>query len=98
MPFQMQWVPAPADPKLPVLKKLPKGAQSGWGGAYLIKKEGKKDESVQHWHECPFCKGWIPGEAFESEENTLGPLSGRSGTATYCRRCGREIGFSGVMS
>jgi hypothetical protein len=51
-----------------------------------------------HWKECD---GWISGDPAEQEENTMSyhhPLSGRKGTAFVCRRCGREIGFSGMLA
>ena len=47
---------------------------------------------------CPVCNGWIPCDPYRHEVNTLAPLAGRKGTEFYCRRCGGEIGFSGVMS
>lgn len=31
-------------------------------------------------------------------ENTLGPLSGRSGEVEYCLVCGKELGFRGIIS
>jgi len=49
-------------------------------------------------YHCPYCDGWIEGSPIREEENTIGPLCGRSGVVLYCRRCGEEIGFFGEMS
>jgi hypothetical protein len=89
----MEWYDAPADQALPVLKELPAGAQATETEASLL--DGDK---VLFWHKCQYCDGWIPGMAFEAQENTLGPMSGREGIVYYCLRCGNEIGFSGVQS
>ncbi len=47
---------------------------------------------------CPWCKGWIEGFPIQEHEDTMGPLSGRCGTVSYCRRCGHEIDFFGSIS
>lgn len=47
---------------------------------------------------CCQCGGWIEGHADEYQVNDLGPLSGRRGTEFYCRRCGAEVGFFGMMA
>jgi len=49
-------------------------------------------------YHCRYCGGWIEGHPNQYEENSLGPLSGRKGTASHCRRCGQEIAFFGMMS
>ena len=83
------WVPASFDPRLELLKEPPVGAICDFKNAYLDDKQ---------WHKCPMCKGWIEGAPNEYREDTIGPLCGRRGTTSHCRRCGWEIGFSGMMS
>jgi hypothetical protein len=87
MPYA--WVPAPSDPKLKVIKSLPKGAEVFGKTASL----GDKT-----WHKCYGCGGWIEGDANEYHEDTIGPLCGRRGRSSHCRRCGLEIDFFGAMS
>ena len=50
------------------------------------------------FYECYWCRGWIEGEPMQENVDTIAPLSGRRGTVSYCRRCGKEIGFFGMMS
>lgn len=50
------------------------------------------------FHYCAQCDGWIDGRANRFREDTLGPLSGRRGTAEHCLRCGHCIGFFGEVS
>ena len=49
-------------------------------------------------YECRFCGGWIEGSPSEYREDSIGPLSGRRGTARHCCRCGSEISFFGMYS
>lgn len=49
-------------------------------------------------YKCRYCGGWIEGQPNQYEEDTLAPLAGRRGTVKHCRRCGREIGFFGMVS
>ena len=49
-------------------------------------------------YKCHYCDGWIDGRPYRYKEDTLAPLAGRRGTASHCRRCGQEIGFSGAIS
>jgi len=56
----------------------------------------KKPDGIAY--KCHWCKGWIEGEPIREHEDTIGPLSGREGTVEYCRRCGLEIGFFGMVS
>jgi hypothetical protein len=93
MPYELYWVPPPTDASLPVLAEPPEGAEDwGFDGPKVIR------VGRDRYHHCHRCAGWIPGDATESRVNTLGPLSGRCGVEFYCRRCGWEIAFSGMMS
>ena len=65
MPYE--WVPAPSNPNLKVIKDLPKGAKVSYKTASL----GDKT-----WHKCYGCCGWIEGEANKYHEDTIGPLCG----------------------
>jgi hypothetical protein len=93
------WVKGDAEPGLAVLPEPPEdcripGIGSGFGGPDEVRSADFK----RHFHRCHWCEGWIEGRANQSGVNTLGPLSGRRGTEYNCRRCGREIGFAGMMS
>lgn len=47
---------------------------------------------------CEACNLWVEGHAWRSYESDIGPLCGREGYATVCRRCKQEINFFGKMS
>ena len=49
---------------------------------------------------CTYCGGWVEGQVEESYEDTLGrySMAGRKGIVFGCKRCGRELGFVGVIS
>jgi len=51
-----------------------------------------------HLHFCPICKGWVEGKPDQHQEDTMGPMCGRRGNVTSCRRCGWEIDFNGSVS
>lgn len=97
MPYETQYVPAPRDLTLPVLPQPPVEAvihrAADWNAPYDTAR------APSRWfYKCRHCDGWIEGHAGSYRENTLAPLSGRSGTAYHCIRCGEEIGFSGMVS
>lgn len=102
MPWQQEWFEAPKDMNLPVLNKLPDGVhEKGYlsiGG--LQEACGLMGEEWHEFYLCPHCKGWIEGIVNAFPVNNLNPtqLAGRQGTEYYCRRCGKEIGFFGLMS
>lgn len=54
--------------------------------------------STPHYYHCKYCKGYILGGTNDRRVDTLAPLSGRRGLAKYCRRCAREIEFTGKKS
>lgn len=93
---------APSDMTLKVHEALPEGvaehsALLDWHReAYGTTADGK----FHNFHHCKKCGGWIEGTANAHRVNTLDSshLAGRSGTEYHCRRCGREIGFVGIMS
>lgn len=60
-----------------------------------VHKEAPDDVSSDY---CEYCGGWVAGGAFRYHENTLDIRSGRRGVVFYCRRCGKEIDFIGVVS
>lgn len=49
-------------------------------------------------YHCRYCNGWIMGKCNKYKEDSIGPLSGRKGTASHCIRCGTEIDFFGMYS
>ena len=58
-------------------------------------------EGMEHYaYYCGNCKGWIMGEPNDYYINNLAPehLAGRRGHDYYCRRCGENVGFSGIVS
>lgn len=104
MPYKLVWEPAPENKDIPVLETLPEGLNEKpcWGNYKMAETPleeviSKKIPWIYYYH-CHWCKGWIKGRPNEYREDTIGPLSGRRGTAFYCIRCGNEIGFSGMVS
>jgi len=104
MPFRQQYFPAPQDRSLPVYHDLPpEYVASRFLDSHnaTIKAEHYGEGKEQFMHYCRYCLGWIPGQANEFPINTMShrhPLGGRQGTEYYCRRCGEQIGFSGIVS
>lgn len=104
MPYRLVWEDAPKDESLPVLKELPEGIEED---AFILRWHSKRrkvhvvinGEFVQY-HYCPECGGWIPGDYYEASVNTLDTrhLAGLHGTEYYCRRCGYQVAFEGMMS
>ncbi len=100
MPYVHKWIPAPTNKTLTALKELPEGfveVTSEFWSTY----RHARNSRYQKYYYCEYdCKGWIEGEPNCYRENTLEPehLAGRQGEAYYCRRCGREIAFSGMVS
>lgn len=103
MPYRQVYEPAPKDMNLPVIKEgeLPAGVEEKrWTLSSLREAAGMVGDEYLVFHFCHWCKGWIPGHANEYRVNTLDSsrLAGRQGQEYYCKRCGQEIGFSGLMS
>jgi len=84
---------------LPVFKEPPEGAEEGFSMGFKSLRS-RHPKPFRSWHFCHHCAGWIEGEPHENRVNTLdgSRLSGRRGTEFFCRRCAKEIGFSGLMS
>jgi hypothetical protein len=94
MPYIQQWIPAPIDKSIPVLEEMPEGAREfSTGLSYRI----CHVKGIEY-HYCPECKGWIEGSPNEFKVDTLAPLVGRRGIEYYCKRCGYELAFIGIMS
>jgi hypothetical protein len=93
MPFEYVWKPAPTDMSLPVFPELPDGFVENyiWSFIKQIRVARNGSDEPAFFCETRTCTGWILGEPTESEEYAI--LSGRSGTAYYCLRCGHEISF-----
>lgn len=102
MPYSLHYEPAPSDMSLPVLKELPDGVTEESFTLGVVREASGKptEEGWPHYHFCPHCNGWIEGYPNEFPVNTFAPqhLAGRKGTEYFCRRCGHEIGFLGLMS
>lgn len=109
MPWERTWVQNPSDNEIEVHQFLPEGFEeyptcgqfkhSRLPTEVLIEAQ-KSGKALDHrsFYECTYCNGWIEGRPYEYYESDLGPLCGRRGTVSSCRRCGREIGFSGMVS
>lgn len=109
MPWKRTWVPNPKDESIEVFKQLPERfeEQKGWGEIahafipvkLLIedKANGKPIDARILYH-CAQCEGWIEGRPYEYREDNIGHLCGRRGTVSCCKRCGTEMGFSGMVS
>jgi len=91
MPYQMVWIPP--EKEINVIKELPNGTEVRGDTAFLD--DGK---TFKQWYKCERCEGWVEGEPDEYNEDTIGPLCGRRGTVTSCKRCGWEISFWGEQS
>jgi hypothetical protein len=101
MPWITHYEPAPKDMNLPVRKDLPDGVtERKWTLSHLREAHGIVGDDYLTFHYCDRCEGWIEGHANEYRVNTLDSshLAGRQGTEYFCRRCGEEIAFSGLMS
>lgn len=109
MPWKQVWEENPSDNSIAVLKAPPddfeiigekwalQRAKLPWKIVRELLKEDKSP-NLRTYYRCHYCDGWIEGEPYEYSENSLGPLCGRNGTAYSCVRCGREIGFTGMVS
>lgn len=100
MPYTSWFDDPPKDPTLKVSENLPDGVAESDSFHDLHEAYGFVGEEYKTYHHCRFCGGWIEGHAHELEVNNLNTrrLAGRQGTEYYCRRCGRQIGFFGLMS
>lgn len=109
MPYKRVWEPNPSDMNLLVHKETPKGflPDSGWSGYQVARlpvkvllEQKAAGQPIDHrsFYQCKHCEGWIEGDPYEYQESSLGNRCGRRGIAASCRRCGKEIGFSGLMS
>ena len=104
MPWKQVWEPSPSDLNMPVLTELPEGVNeqsNHWTSMVGLREaNGRIDGEWVTFTHCNYCKGWIKGGAFESQVNTLDSrrLAGRQGTEYYCRRCGHELAFFGMVS
>lgn len=101
MPYVQHYVPAPKNMDLKVYPDLPGGYVEE--RIWLIHgyREARKSGSFDTMYFCDLdCKGWIEGEPNDYPVNTLEPehLAGRRGREYFCRRCGRQIAFIGLMS
>jgi hypothetical protein len=105
MPWKQVYVPPPQDMSLRVWHKneLPPNVRFetiGLGFRQFEEASLITDTVWLHWYECRHCNGWIEGYANQYSVNTLDSsrLAGRRGTEWYCRRCGEQIAFLGMMS
>lgn len=89
---------------LGVLQTLPDGFTEHpllfIGSSDLREASRYNDGHLEFYHWCSHCKGWIAGTYEEHEVCDWHPsrLAGRMGTVYACRRCGRELFFTGVQS
>lgn len=109
MPWKHVWEDNPSDETISVLTELPPRFEerlecgrikTAYIPAKLLiedKQNGKPIDARILYH-CPYCKGWIDGRPYEYRVDNIGPLCGRRGITSSCIRCGREIGFSGMVS
>lgn len=101
MPYYMHYEPPPTNMGMKVHKELPVGVRERERLlSHLREADGIVNDAWLEFHFCPDCDGWIEGHAQEFKVNTLdgGRLSGRRGTEYFCRRCGYQIAFMGIMS
>ena len=101
MPYRMVYEPAPKNMELLVYPDLPKeyAEQPHW--LTIPFRWARHTETYEEMYFCDHdCKGWIEGNPNKYHVNTLEPehLAGRRGEEFYCRRCGRQIAFVGLMS
>lgn len=88
-----RWFETPKDESLPVLAELPPEIKS-----HGVRADGMVGERYLHFHLCKRCGGWVEGQPVSRRVDDLGMMVGRRGTQHHCRRCGREIGFVGMMA
>ena len=102
MPYRHQWFDAPKDSSLTIHNQLPEGVEEGRlsFGHNMREASGHVGDRYMFFHFCKRCGGWIEGQPNAFEINTLNPsqLAGRKGTEYFCRRCGEQIAFMGMMS
>lgn len=101
MPYKLVHFDAPKDMTLPVFSSLPEGFVEERDVLLTVNRIAQNGMFPRSFmYHCHWCDGWIQGEPNEFKVNTLESehLAGRRGIEYYCCRCGREIGFSGMMS
>lgn len=102
MPWRQVYEPAPKNERLPILENLPNGVEEKSFSLSAIREAWghPTPETFASYYHCYRCGGWIEGQPNSYQVNTLNPamLAGRQGTEYYCRRCGEQIGFDGLMS
>lgn len=111
MPWRHTFVPNPSDKSIKVRKKLPKGfLVDDFISTYKVAqypidklieriKEGKsKPIDTKSLYFCQHCNGWLEGIPYQYRQDNIGNRCGRRGMCSSCKRCGGEIGFSGMVS
>lgn len=100
MPYiqKWEWAEPDKDESLEVYKDLPDGYQEKSQRVLRPYRHAERDWEEMYY--CDGCEGWILDWPNEYPCNTLNTshLSGKQGRDYHCRRCGRHLGFSGVMS
>lgn len=64
----------------------------------LEQRDAGTEPDFREFYECKYCDGWIEGSPSSYREDNIGHLCGRRGETFSCIRCGREIGFTGMVS
>lgn len=90
------WVPEKRRIALAVYPELPSGYVEV-RFPFSVYREARTSD-WEYMYFCSRCQGWLKGHPHTHEENTLAPLSGRSGWVWECQRCGEELGFEGIIS
>lgn len=107
MPYIQKWVEPAKNLKLEVFQELPDlfievDSKFSLSRQYRLATIGGQEFAHPNnsLHYCPECKGWIKGHPNDYAVNTLDSrrLAGRRGTEYHCARCGRKLGFFGMMS
>lgn len=99
MPWKQVWEPPHRNDNIKCHADLPEWAtERGMSGFGPREADGYNDSKRVHLYFCHHCKGWVEGWPDTHGENSIGPLSGRSGTVYECARCGEEFHFDGMVS
>jgi hypothetical protein len=54
--------------------------------------EDRKGEPLLTAYQCGYCKGWIQGEPFHEDINTMVGMGGSKGAVYSCKICDHEVG------